>query len=393
MSLSDTFYQNLLKEFGGLQEFPSSRGTRHIKVVTASSLQKIFSLLASGMDVLLVSEEQFTKTGAYSWREEQEERRWGRVLLLTSGTSGSPRIIVHSLEELLKSADTTLRFYGVDEKDVWPLSLPLYHIGGFQIVLRCILAGIPLRFYRKGGPDGATMLSLVPTQWVRLLADEKNWDALKKMKAILIGGAPVTDGLWREAVDGGFPLSPTYGLTEMGSQVAALGPKEFLQRKRGLEILPGRNVEICNGRIVLSGVGQMLGFYEDGVLAKSGEDVITADRGIFNGGRLEVLGRADRIIISGGKKIEPGRLESLLLEHPWIEEAVLLGLPDPFWGERLHLAYVGAPQLCIEDIKKFLHSRVASWEIPKGISHYSFLPKKGGFKPDYGQITQMIQVD
>ena len=105
------------------------------------------------------------------WREDQKKRDLGRILLLTSGTSGTPRVAVHSLEELLKSAHTTLDFYGIDTGDRWPLTLPLCHVGGLQIALRCLLGGIPLdplseRFYRKGVPPGATLLSLVPTQWV-----------------------------------------------------------------------------------------------------------------------------------------------------------------------------------------------------------------------------------
>ena len=220
---------------------------------------------------------------------------------------------------------------------------------------------------------------------------QKKWDALKGMKAILIGGAPLADELWNHALVNGFPLSPTYGLTEMGSQVAALSPKDFLGGEHGLEILSGRKAKICQRKIILSGVGQMLGFFEKGCLVKSGKEIFTQDEGILVRGRLKILGRADRIIISGGKKIDPQPLEFLLLKCSGIEEAVLVGLPDGKWGERLHLAYTGRPGLSLDDIRNFLQSRVAPWEMPRGISHCRFLSQKGGCKPGRREIVRFIQ--
>ena len=402
MVLRETFEHNVLKEFSEIQGRGKSWDNRKIATVECTpsrkreDLQKIFSFLSSGIDVLLVSREQAPKVGNFFWQETPVRRDWGRVLLLTSGTSGTPRIVVHSLEELLKSAHVTLKFYEVDCRDIWPLSLPLYHIGGFQIALRCILAGIPLvpldeRFYRLGENFKATLLSLVPMQWSGLFSNPKNWNAMRKMKAILIGGAPLSEELWWEAVEKKIPLSPTYGLTEMGSQVASIGPQDFLQGENGLEILSGRKVEICDEKVVLSGIGQMQGFFENGLLVKSNKKIITQDKGVLKKGRLKILGRWDRVIISGGKKIYPQPLESLLSKHSAITEAVLVGLPDGRWGERLHLAYTGSPGLNLDDIKNFLRPHVASWEIPKGVSHCHFLPKKGAYKPDHGQITDIIQ--
>ena len=76
-------------------------------------------------------------------------------------------------------------------------------------------------------------------------------------------------------------------------------------------------------------------------------------------------------------------------QHPEINEAVLVGVPDGKWGERIHLAYTGRPGLNVDDIRKFLNSRVASWKIPKGVGHCHVLPRRGGFKPDYGRIVEL----
>ena len=399
MDLLGTFEKNLFCEFPTINGRRNGRGL--VKVACSperkrENLQELFSWLASGVDVLLVSREQFSGIDEIS-HEPRKSRKWGNILLLTSGTSGNARIVVHNLEELLKSAHSTLNFYGVDERDRWPLSLPIHHIGGLQIALRCLLASIPLmpldeRFYRKGNSlQGVTLLSLVPVQWAGLVADPKNWDDLKKMKAILIGGSSLDGELWREARERGFPLSPTYGMTEMGSQVAALRVKDFLQGEAGLEILPGRKVNINDsGALTLSGVGKMLGFFENGSLVESGREIVTSDRGAWRGERLEVLGRLDNVIISGGKKIDPGPLESLLLRHPAIDEAVLLGLPDKAWGERLHLVYTGRPGLTPETLKDFLAPLVAPWEIPKGVSHCHLLPGGERLKPDRRGIREHL---
>ena len=402
MDLLDIFYSNLLKEFPRIKKNSNNGNNCKIAKVKCSPfqkrevLQKTFSFLLGGIDVLLISEEQSSLVGEFFWRDPPESRRWGRILLLTSGTSGSPRMVVHSLEELLKSAHATLAFYKVNDRDIWPLSLPLYHIGGFQIALRCLLAGIPLnpideRFYREGEGLNATLLSLVPVQWIGLSANPKNFDVMRRMKAILIGGAPLSFKHWRQALEKKLPLSPSYGMTEMGSQVAALSPQDFLQGKNSLAILPGRKAKIHKGKIVLSGVGQMLGFFEKGSLVGNTKEIVTQDKGILKKGRLKILGRWDRVIISGGKKIYPQPLEFFLVKHSGILEAALVGLPDEKWGERLHLVYTGQPGLSLEEIRNFLHPHVAPWEIPKGISHCNFLPKKGIHKPDHGQIAQLAQ--
>ena len=402
MDLRETFKHNILKEFPDIECHKKHWGNGKIATVACSpfrkreDLQNIFSFFLSGIDVLLVSGEQASKMGELFWQESQRREDWGRILILTSGTSGTPQIIVHSLDELLKSSQATLNFYKVDSQDVWPLSLPLYHVGGLQIALRCLLAGIPLepldeRFYRLGENFKATLLSLVPLQLSGLLTNPKNWSVMRQMKAILVGGAPLSEEIWWEAVEKKIPLSPTYGLTEMGSQVAAINPQDFLQGKSDLEILPGRKIEIYDEKVVLSGIGQMQGFFENGFLVKNNKKIITQDKGVLKKGRLKILGRWDRVIISGGKKIYPQPLESLLAQHSAITEAVLVGLPDDKWGEKLHLAYTGCPGLNLDDIKSFLRPHAAPWEIPKGISHCHFLPKKGVCKPDHGQIVGLVQ--
>ena len=402
MNLLEIFKSNLLREFSDIQDGLSKGEGQKIATVVCSpykkkeNLRKLFSFILDGTDVFLISEEQSFKFSNIFWKKPQEHQHWGRILLLTSGTSGTPRIIVHTLEELLKNTYTTLSFYQVSKRDIWPLSLPLYHIGGLQIALRCLLAGIPLvsldeRFYCKDESFKATILSLVPVQLHGLFSNSKNWNFMKKMRAILVGGSPLSDELWMKSVEKKIPLSPTYGLTEMGSQVAAISPEEFLQGKTDLEVLPGRKVRICHERVIISGIGQMLGIFEKGLLVKSNKEISTQDRGAMKKGRLKISGRWDRVIISGGKKIYPQSLELLLAKHSAITEAVLVGLPDEKWGEKLHLAYTGRPGLVLDDIRKFLRPHVASWEVPKGISYCGLLPLKGTYKTDYRQVVELVQ--
>lgn len=315
-------------------------------------------------------------------------REPGLIFLLTSGSGGTPKVVAHSLSGLLKSARRTLDFYGVSRGDCWPLNLPLYHVAGLQIVFRSLLAKTPLTRESVGG----TVLSLVPAMLPAMLEDPAQVALLKKMKAVLVGGAPLSAALWERARTLGIPLSPTYGMTETGSQVAALSPADFLAGERGMQVLPGARVSLVNGTLAVGGDSLMKGYLsEDGTIEAPMEGglFLTSDTGTLEGGRLRVGGRRDRVIISGGENIDPARLERLALEHPHIRAAAALGLPDERWGERVHLAYVGERDLDLAELKNFLRDDLPRWHLPKEISRHGTLPG-GVLKVDYQALRESL---
>ena len=341
-NLLQIFFNNLLKEFSwsNIKSSDPVKLDKQANLATLfcspvskrKDLMTLFSLLYRGVNVLLLTSDSVDKQ--VECRSVGPKGSWGKLLIPTSGTGGNPKIIIHSLEELLKSAKTTLDFYNVTKKDRWPLSLPINHIGGLQVALRCLLAGIPLE---EKINSQTTLLSLVPAQLVKMISTGEDLVQMKKMKAILLGGGPLGRQQWEDAKMQELPLSPTYGLTEMGSQVAALTPQDFLStNKYSLQVLPGKKVEIVKGCIVVSGVGRMMGLFQEGraKFLSASRPVVTQDVGEFAEGRLLVKGRNDRVIISGGKKIDPFLVEEHFLKYPGVEEVALVGLPDHYWGER-----------------------------------------------------------
>ena len=233
-----------------------------------------------------------------------EIKTLGEIFFINQWKWRAMQIIVHSLEELLKSAYRTLHFYNVTIEDNWPLTLPLNHVGGLQVALRSLLKGLPLVPFLGHLDSSITLLSLVPTQWMKLTSNPQYLPLLKKMKAILIGGAPLGEEYWDKARTSGLPLAPTYGLTEMGSQVAALTPQAFLEgTTSSLKILPGKEVTLLNNRVCVSGEGKMVGYFKNGEILPVEGRILTQDLAQLNGDKLTIKGRQDRMIISGGKKL------------------------------------------------------------------------------------------
>ena len=179
---------------------------------------------------------------------------------------------------------------------------------------------------------GAQWASLVPTQVHRLLAQGGSLQAGTK---ILVGGGPAPPGLVERAREAGLVVLPTYGMTETTGQVAtALTPGGALRPLPGVEIAIG-----AGGWIGIGGPTVMLGY-----VGEADEDgwFQTRDRGRLDGdGSLLVEGRADRVIITGGEKVDPDRVAAILAEHPLIDEVFVFGQPDPEWGEVVVATYLG----------------------------------------------------
>ena len=204
-------------------------------------VREIFAILSRGHGVFLLRKKIPFSLPRINGR--------GFIFLLTSGSGGTPKVVVHSLAGLLKSSRSTLDFYGITREDRWPLTLPLYHVAGLQVVLRCLLARIPLSLELSE----ATVLSLVPTQLAGMMEDGAQVSLMKRMKAILVGGAPLSEELRERARGMGLPLSPTYGMTETGSQLAAIPPRDFLAGQKGMRILPGKRVSVVDSNLAVGG--------------------------------------------------------------------------------------------------------------------------------------------
>lgn len=271
----------------------------------------------------------------------------GLVWFRTSGSTGSPRWIGLSRESLLLSAAVVNRHLGVRDDEAWGLALPLRHVGGFGVVARAFEAGAPLeRFSSAWEPvaftrwvDAAEVahLSLVPTQVHDLL--EAGCEAPPALRTVVVGGGVLKDEAGQRARDLGWPVLPSYGMTEAGSQIAT-PPPEVLSTPYGsgpLPVLPHWEVSCdADGRIHLRGRSLFdceARETEQGVNfeRRSGDRHATGDRGRLVDGGLEVLGRLDSVVKVLGELVDPVAIERDL----GVDGAVVVAVPEERRGHRL----------------------------------------------------------
>jgi len=267
------------------------------------------------------------------------------TLVFTSGSTGTPKGVLHSWANHLYSAKGSNANLSLYPGDRWLLSLPLYHVGGLAILVRCALAGAAVAIPDPDaslsaslGATGATHASLVATQ-IRRLLDAGGGPSPQRVRGILLGGGPLPGALLRRGHTRGWPLLTSYGSTEMASQVTTTSPGAPLADLRTAgRCLPHRRVRIDeDGQILVAGSTLCLGVAD-------GEHVQdprvsgwypTGDLGHLDAqGRLHVEGRADRQFVSGGENIQPEEIEAALERVGGIERAVVVPVPDEEYGQR-----------------------------------------------------------
>lgn len=264
------------------------------------------------------------------------------TVILTSGSSGTPRAAVHSLRNHVSAARAANANLPLAPGDRWLLSLPLYHVSGMAILFRCAMARAAVVVPPEKMPledalekFDATHASLVPTQLRRLLAAPAGDERLRRMKGVLLGGAPLDSALAARAVDAGVPLVCSYGMTETAAQICATRPgadTEELQSS-GRPLAPDTVRIAADGTIEVGGTTLFLGYYEEDGGVRRPETTEgwfrTGDTGYFDAhGLLHVSGRADAMFISGGENIHPEEIEAALCALPGIIRAVVVPAPD-----------------------------------------------------------------
>ncbi|MGZ9896789.1 o-succinylbenzoate--CoA ligase [Shewanella gaetbuli] len=264
-------------------------------------------------------------------------------IILTSGSSGTPKAAVHSLMNHLASAQGASRYIALNPNDKWLLSLPLFHIGGLAIVNRCANAGACIvikstktSLDKQLIDDAISHVSMVPTQAIQML--NQHPQALHKVKALLLGGGVIEASLIERLTQQKIPAFTSYGMTEMSSQITTAKANEFGHHGRAL---PLRQLKLVDDIIWVKGECLFQGYLEldpqqGFTLSLPVDDqgwFCTHDRGKFNDkGQLLLLGRADNMFICGGENIQPEEIESVLLQHPLVSKAIVFGQPDTEFG-------------------------------------------------------------
>ena len=300
------------------------------------------------------------------------------TFLFTSGTTSFPKIAAHSIGNHYYSALGSNAHLTLEESDRWLLSLPLYHIAGIAILFRCFLSGSTVILENEKSElssiiikQKVTHLSLIPTQLYRLLqSDSLVLNSISfQIKHILLGGAQIPLDLYRKGIEVGLRLNPTYGMTEMSSQITTLFTPISPILSLG-HALPYREVSISKeGEILVRGKTLFQG-YADPLggfalpLTKEGW-FQTKDLGKYCPKKgLQVLGRKDRLFISGGENIQPEEIERILATMNGIVEVRIVPVADKEFGFR-PVAYIKSEKkFQDQEIKEYLEGYLPKFKIP-----------------------------
>jgi o-succinylbenzoate---CoA ligase len=310
------------------------------------------------------------------------------VVIATSGSTGVPKGVQLSAAAMMASAAASLSRIGAGPGERWLCCLPTFHISGIGVLVRSLLTGTDPVLVPAVSPEvltasGCAHVSLVPTQLRRLLDAGASPG---QVKTVLLGGAAATDSLLAEAGAAGWRVITTYGMSETcGGCVYAGVPLDDVQVRLG----PRGQIEIA-GPVLFSGY---LGQPELTAAALDGGWFRTTDLGEHGpDGRLVVRGRADDVINTGGEKVVPGEVEAVLGTCEGVADVVVIGLPDPEWGEAVTAFIVpadpgGPPQLdrLRSAVREVLPARAA----PRKLVFVPEFPLLPSGKPDKAELRRI----
>ena len=290
----------------------------------------------------------------------------------TSGSTGRPKRVALSRRAVLASVAASERRLGAS--GVWVLALPPSYVAGVQVVCRSLVAGHEPVLEAAWPQEGTWFTSLVPTQLHRLLDDPRQVAALRTAHTILLGGGPIDPALRSRAEAEGLHLVATYGAAETAGGCVYDGmPLDGVAVAIGPE-----------GRIRIGGPTLFDGYEGDPEL--TGRTLVdgwylTSDAGrIDDDGRLQVLGRLDDMVVSGGVNVPAAAVAARLREHPGVRGVEVLGVPDDEWGSRVVAFVVG--DLTLDDARAFVAARHPRSWAPRQLVALDALPLLANGKAD-----------
>lgn len=315
------------------------------------------------------------------WRDADDP---APLVIETSGSTGRPKRVVLSRAAMLASVAATHERLGGPGQ--WVLDLPAHHVAGVQVLFRSVVAGLDPVV--AGVPVAAAeavtaercYLSMVPTQLVRALRDEQVTDALTRFDTVLVGGGPLDPQVRRAAEERGVRVVQSYGMSETCGGCVYDGRP-----------LDGVRLRIDDDGQVLVGGAVLFDGY-DGEPDRTAEVLVdgwlrTADLGrITDDGRLEVLGRVDDVVISGGVNVPTPAVARMLRAHPAVEDAHVVGVPDPEWGSRVVAVVVADPVPSLDELRDLVTPR--AWA-PRGLVRVDALPLLPNGKVDRLRVEEV----
>lgn len=261
----------------------------------------------------------------------------GLLAIATSGSSGTPKIVLIKPSALIASARSSNEIYQLNDKDVVSSPLPLHHIGGIMPFWRAIAVDAELilpdhQNWLEACVSRATQISLIPTQLQYLLKNNFNW---KNLKSIIIGAQALDKVTYDKAINLNLPLSVSYGSSESVAQLSATDPNQKVDLSVG-KILNRREVKIIDGLLCFKGEACFWGyqegnrdifpFDEDGFFHTQDLVELDTDKNLY------IKGRSDHIYKSGGENINPLELERRVSTDLKLENCYISPLSDANFG-------------------------------------------------------------
>ncbi|WP_324757939.1 class I adenylate-forming enzyme family protein [Haloarcula montana] len=333
-----------------------------------------------------------------------------QVVLFTSGTTSDPKGVRLTVGNLVASATASAFRLGVRPDDRWLVALPTYHMGGLAPFLRGALYGTTVVVQRSFDPSetavvmnetDVTGVSLVPTMLSRLL--DEGWTPPDSLQTVLLGGGPADQALVDRCREASVPVHPTYGMTETASQIATARPQtafdypgtvgqplvftEVTVVDDGSPCEPGERGElVVDGPTVTPG-------YLDGertAAAFGSHGFHTGDLGYRDeDGRLWVVGRADDRIVTGGENVVAGDVAATIRESEGVTDAVVVGVPDEEWGQRVAALVTGT--VAPGAVRDYCEGRLAPYEVPKTIRVVKALPRTASGTVDREAARTLVE--
>lgn len=340
----------------------------------------------------------------------------GHVWLSTSGSSGILKCVALSKKAILNSAAAVNRHFQCNGSDIWINPLPAFHIGGLAIRARSYLGGgkvveakisgerwNPHEFARQVINVKATLTALVPTQIFDFVKGKVH--APPSLRAVIIGGGALSEVIYEQAVNLGWPVMPSYGSTECASQVATaplfswesgcfplLQPLDHLEISvddEGILQIFGESLFTCYGfPDLLKGTCQLKDPKVNGWLK-------TADKVILENGGIRTISREENFVKIGGESVDLLRLEKILDEVRFFlldnNDMSIFAMPDERLGHVIHLAIAAENHVNIDALLKNFYDRVHPYERIRQVHYVTNIPRTALKKVMRHQFLKLIK--
>ncbi len=335
------------------------------------------------------------------------------LFLHTGGSTGTPKVTSLTHGSIYWNSFNTITAWGLRPDDVTPMVFPMFHTGGWNVLtVPFFHMGATVVVSREFEPgrvlrqldDGATVLVAVPAMY-RMLTEHDDWPDtdLSELRFAKSGGGPCRGSVMREWWDRGVDLTQGYGLTECGPNNFAM-PEDWSRNRADSVGTPVMHVDArivddegtpvepgAIGELELASPHAAAGYWgrpDEAETTFGGGWVSTGDLARVEDGYYYIEGRKKNLFVSGGENVYPAEVENVVTDHPKVDDAVVIGVPDERWGQVGKAVIVGDPSINLDELRSFLGGKLAGFKQPRHLAIVDELPMSGPSKIDREAIKE-----